>query len=292
MASVIEQKVESARASQNPQVIAKMESGWVMMGDTQPLEGYCVLIADPIVPSLNDLSEGARIAYQRDSALVGDALLRVTGAARINYETWCNLDPKLHTHIVPRYRDEPEAKRTLVPREAYDWARGRPFEPTRDAEFIQKMRSALAELSRYKPVTPMVGTDIFVTNEQGKVLLIRRADNGFWGTPGGCQDLGETPKQCAEREFFEETGYRCEATELLGVFSSQCYERKNYPWKNEIVHVLFAAKITGGEARASAETPEMGWFAENELPPLSDGHLERLRFAFAQLRKKSPVHFE
>jgi 8-oxo-dGTP pyrophosphatase MutT (NUDIX family) len=44
----------------------------------------------------------------------------------------------------------------------------------------------------------MVGSDVFIVNEDRKVLLIQRADNKLWALPGGCHDLGETPKKCAE----------------------------------------------------------------------------------------------
>lgn len=135
-----------------------------------------------------------------------------------------------------------------------------------------------------RPVTPFVGCDVFITNEQQQVLLIRRADNGYWALPGGCHDLGETPKECAERECFEETGLRVRVTRLLGVFSSNRYEYVNYPWKeNEFCHLLFQAEQVGGELTASDETVEIAWFDEEGLPPLSDGHEPRIRQGFQSL---------
>ena len=80
-----------------------------------------------------------------------------------------------------------------------------------------------------KPVTPLVACDVFVLNEKQQVLLIRRTDNGFWALPGGCHDLGETASQCAERECFEESGYRVRVSELLGHYSSMRYPYVNYP---------------------------------------------------------------
>lgn len=77
--------------------------------------------------------------------------------------------------------------------------------------------------SMNKPVTPLVGTDPFVVDGESRVCPIQRADNGLWALPGGMPEFGETPKQCAEREFMEEAGYRFEATHLLGVFSSTAY---------------------------------------------------------------------
>ena len=145
-----------------------------------------------------------------------------------------------------------------------------------------------------KPVTPLVGCDVFVLNEKSEVLLIKRADNGKWALPGGCHDLGETPKACAERECREESGYIVEVTELLGVYSSNRYKYVNYPYKeNEFAHILFRANIVGGAARVSNETSEVGWFSENSIPPLSDGHNVRIRPGFAASRNLIlKPHFE
>ncbi len=132
-----------------------------------------------------------------------------------------------------------------------------------------------------KPVTPLVGCDVFVTDTDRKVLLIQRADNGLWALPGGCQDPGETPRECAEREAREETGYQVRATALLGVFSSKRYPYVHYPWKeNEFCHLLFRAEPAGGEAALSGKSRAIGWFAENALPPLSDGHEARILVGF------------
>ena len=145
-----------------------------------------------------------------------------------------------------------------------------------------------------KPVTPIVGADTFVVNENAQVCLVRRSDNGLWALPGGAQDLGETPQQCAVREFFEETGYKIKLSGLIGVFSSLLYEQTtNVNRGREVTHVLFMGQIKGGVPKPSEETPEIGWFSADALPPLSDGHELRVRFGFAYLDNPSlPVHFE
>jgi diadenosine tetraphosphate (Ap4A) HIT family hydrolase len=135
--------VELARKGENPYVICRLASGWLVIGDVQPLPGYCLVLADPVVESLNSLSEGDRIAYSLDVARVGDALLAVTGAFRINYETWGNLEPALHTHITPRYMSEPSLKRRMAPGRAYSRLRARKFDPAVDGEFMRRMREAL-----------------------------------------------------------------------------------------------------------------------------------------------------
>ena len=110
----------------------------------QFLRGYCILLADPIVPSLNDLDQVQRSQYLCDMALVGDALLDVTGAYRINYAIMGNSDPYLHAHITPRYTDEPEQYRHGLP-----WSypksvsNGTPFSFERDKELIEQLRKAV-----------------------------------------------------------------------------------------------------------------------------------------------------
>ncbi len=144
-----------------------------------------------------------------------------------------------------------------------------------------------------KPITPLAACDVFVTNEKNEVLLIKRADNGYWALPGGCQDLGETPKECSARECLEESGYSIEITDLLGVFSSQRYKYVHYPWKeNEFCHLLFKAKLLGGHPKTSEETLQVGWFSEDKIPPLSDGHEVRIQLGFRSLRGEMKPYFE
>jgi hypothetical protein len=88
MSNLIEPRVALARDGVNPYVIARMPSGWLVIGDVQPLPGYCLLLADPVVESLNALDQATRIRYCLDVIHAGDALLHVTGAYRINYEIW------------------------------------------------------------------------------------------------------------------------------------------------------------------------------------------------------------
>ena len=118
--SLITQRVELASNGANDKVICRMQSGWAVMGDVQFLEGYCLLLPDPVVPSLNDLDSESRAAYLLDMARLGDALLQVTGALRINYEILGNSEPELHCHLFPRYANEPDEKRRM-PAWFYDW---------------------------------------------------------------------------------------------------------------------------------------------------------------------------
>jgi len=112
--------VERCRARTLPSAIAKLPSGFVVMGERQVLPGYCLLLPDPVVPHLNALAPEARGQFLFDMALIGDVLLAITAAARINYAIYGNVDPALHAHLFPRDSAEPESTRTAQPW-ALDW---------------------------------------------------------------------------------------------------------------------------------------------------------------------------
>ncbi|MGU3495838.1 HIT family protein [Xanthobacteraceae bacterium A53D] len=138
--NLIEERVAMARAGTNPFVISRMASGWLVIGDVQPLPGYCLLLADPVVPSLNALAPEARAAFLADMATVGDALLAVTDCARVNYEIWGNTEPALHAHIMPRYATEADGKRQRPACMGYSWADAPPASETAYAVIAEQLR--------------------------------------------------------------------------------------------------------------------------------------------------------
>ena len=137
---LIQNRVEAARKGENPAVVCRVPSGWAVMGDVQVTPGYCLLLPDPVVPTLNDLDSGARAIFLRDMATLGDAVLEVTKAVRCNYEMLGNLEPELHCHVFPRYADEDESLRTR-PIWFYDWDAA----PSLDEAEHGAMRQRIAE---------------------------------------------------------------------------------------------------------------------------------------------------
>jgi diadenosine tetraphosphate (Ap4A) HIT family hydrolase len=105
--TAIHRIVERCRSGDYPAAVAKLPSGWVIMGECQVLAGYCLLLPDPVVDHLNALSGAARARFLADMALTGDAVLACTGAMRVNYAVFGNVEPALHAHVFPR-----RAKRT------------------------------------------------------------------------------------------------------------------------------------------------------------------------------------
>lgn len=135
-------RVQQARIGVNPKVICKMKSGWAVMGDVQFLPGYGLLLPDPVVPSLNDLDSGHRIQFLADMTLIGDVLLEVTKASRINYEILGNNEPELHAHIFPRFDSEPDDKKRM-PVWFYDWENATRFSFGEHGELMNKIKSEI-----------------------------------------------------------------------------------------------------------------------------------------------------
>lgn len=142
MKTLIHTRVEEAASGQNPKVICKMPSGWAVLGDVQFLPGYTLLLPDPVPASLNELDSAARARYLLDMTIIGDALLEVTGAWRINYEILGNSEPALHAHILPRYEWEEETKRR-GPAWFYDWKSAPPFDLERDKPLMEALAAAI-----------------------------------------------------------------------------------------------------------------------------------------------------
>jgi len=102
-----------------------------------------------------------------------------------------------------------------------------------------------------------------VLDTSGKLLLHRRADNGFWSIPGGAVEKGETAPEAAVRETKEETGYDVKVVRLLGIDSTPTYpDGSERSW----VLVLFECSVVGGEPTLGDETTEVGWHSPDALP--------------------------
>ena len=139
-----------------------MRSGFAVIGDTQHLPGYSLLLADDVdVDHPTDLPWPRRRDFFFDLSLVGEAAFAVTkehGAHRINYEVLGNSWPHLHGHVHVRYRWEPGDKVggpvwryakdvRNAPEHAYDDARHGELRSAITAELTRVMAEAYAALA-------------------------------------------------------------------------------------------------------------------------------------------------
>lgn len=121
-------------------------------------------------------------------------------------------------------------------------------------------------------------------DEQGRLLLVRRADNGHWVLPGGGVDSGERVVEAVVREVEEETGIHVKPVNLIGIYSNPhvVISYEHGARKYHVVSIMFLCEPMYGEPRVTEETLEWGYFLPTELPePLAETHVERIRDAVA-----------
>lgn len=75
-----EDRLAEAERGQNPTVLAQLKSGWAVIGDTQHLPGYCLLLHRGVANHLTDLPRPARAQFLLDMSLLGEAVQRACAA--------------------------------------------------------------------------------------------------------------------------------------------------------------------------------------------------------------------
>jgi ADP-ribose pyrophosphatase YjhB (NUDIX family) len=123
----------------------------------------------------------------------------------------------------------------------------------------------LSEVGRGVPgyQTPKVAVGAAVTNEKGQLLLIRRADSGFWLYPTGWCDVGYSAPEVVVKEVLEETGIEVEPERLIAVLDGMRLGESRIP----LYSLLFFCRATGGELNLHPlEVTDAGWFDRDALP--------------------------
>lgn len=118
------------------------------------------------------------------------------------------------------------------------------------------------------------GVAALVRDEQGRVLLQRRTDDGAWSFPAGAIDPGETPADAVAREVREETGLQVRPTRIAGVFGGGAY-RHTYPNGDQVepTTTVFECEVTGGRIhKQEDETAALRWFPPEEAARLLPGY--------------------
>lgn len=170
---------------------------------------------------------------------------------------------RVHAQNGLRYADDPYDERRYgrileLVAEGYGGALDLPAEEARE-----RLRRDLGH------VTPNVGSDAAVFDEEGRVLLIERADEGTWSLPCGYVDPGESPAETAVRETREETGIEVRVTELVGV-----YRRPPSVGTNPHGHVIvcYLCERTGGEPATSRESEAVAYRDPEAVTDWHHGH--------------------
>ncbi|RJQ55217.1 MAG: NUDIX domain-containing protein [Nitrospiraceae bacterium] len=118
--------------------------------------------------------------------------------------------------------------------------------------------------------TVKAGVGVIILDDEQRILLERRSDNGLWGLSGGAIDPGETILNAAIREVKEETNLVIKIIGIIGIYSDPADGRiVTYPDNGDVRHlvdVIFTAEIISGEMKKSHESIELRFFNPDSLP--------------------------
>ncbi|MFV0257891.1 MAG: NUDIX hydrolase N-terminal domain-containing protein [Acidimicrobiales bacterium] len=134
-------------------------------------------------------------------------------------------------------------------------------------------------------VTPKAAVGAVVGDDDGRLLLIKRADSGVWLYPTGWADVGYSPSEVAVKEVREETGIRCEVLRPLAIVDGLRAGFSRIP----LYSLVFHCRAIGGELTPHPqECSDAGWFTRDDLPePLANGDTW-LALAFAAIDGDNP----
>lgn len=112
-----------------------------------------------------------------------------------------------------------------------------------------------------------------VVFRDNRILMVRETIDDRWSVPGGWADVGLTPFEVAKKEVFEESGLEVSPVRLLAVLDKKCH---NHPVDLYHIYKIFIlCEERGGSLKNGMETSETGFFAPEELPPLSEPRITR-----------------
>jgi ADP-ribose pyrophosphatase YjhB (NUDIX family) len=130
-------------------------------------------------------------------------------------------------------------------------------------------------------VTPKCAVGALVSNDDGELLLIQRADSGIWLYPTGWADVGYSASEVAVKEVWEETGIKCEVVKPVALFDGMRLGFSRIP----LYSFVFHCRAIGGELKAHPlECRDVGFFAEDALPSPMVGQQLWAPHAFKVLR--------
>jgi 8-oxo-dGTP pyrophosphatase MutT (NUDIX family) len=147
-------------------------------------------------------------------------------------------------------------------------------------EFVSRLRERIGTELLWLP-----GVSAVVVDDDGRVLLGRRSDNGRWAVISGILEPGEQPAVAAAREVLEETGVAVEVVGLAAAVTDDHVVAYPNGDRAQYLDLTFACRPVGGTARvADDESTEVGWFSPDALPePLVESSRRRIAHGVALL---------
>ena len=161
-----------------------------------------------------------------------------------------------------------------------------------DQERYERLREIAAEMLSHKTGIPTTHVKTLFCSETGyqtpkldtraaiieneKILLVQEKD-GLWSMPGGWVDVLETIASNTIKEAREEAGLDVQPERIAALHDRN--QHNTPPYAYNICKVFVLCRRTGGSFQPNSETIASGWFAMNDLPPLSVGKTTKEQIA-------------
>lgn len=145
--------------------------------------------------------------------------------------------------------------------------------PQDKVHYLDALRELVGPI---KLITP--GVRALITDEAGRILLIRRRDNQRWALPAGGLELDESILDCLRREVNEETGLTVLDATVIAIYSEPRFSVINAAGEaqQKLTIVFHVLQWSGTLQTETEETIDARFFAEDDLPPLAPYHAETL----------------
>lgn len=141
------ERIRACRENRHPGLIMEMDTGFAVLGDSQFFLGYSLLLCKQPATELDELPRRMRKGYLEEMAQLAEAVRRVTGAHKINYEALGNIVHHLHWHIFPRRLSDPAPEKPVwVQMPAGEEAEGYRLDPERHSALILELRRELERI--------------------------------------------------------------------------------------------------------------------------------------------------
>ena len=96
------ERIQMIKENTNSWFVKELETGYVVIGDNQHFKGYTVFLCKEHKTELFQLDYATKMKFLEEMSVVAEAVAKVFGAEKMNYELLGNGDTHLHWHLFPR----------------------------------------------------------------------------------------------------------------------------------------------------------------------------------------------
>ncbi len=148
----------------------------------------------------------------------------------------------------------------------------------------QEIKDLFANETGY--ATPKVDIRAVVFHE-GKLLMVKENMDNKWSLPGGWADVGLSPREVAEKEVKEESGYDVKASRLIAILDKKLHPHP--PSAYHVYKIFIECELIGGTPETGLETNQVAFFSKENIPDLSVARntLSQIKMLFDY--KRNPI---